>query len=147
MAQTTSYHTALSRFNNIFQICIPTRLAPFYKCICKSGYELSNLTGVCVKAIRSEFILYGQQKPGMVKGIPLGALEPKTEVIIPMVDLSRPTAMDYHAKDKDLYIADSQKLKIERQSIDNGTKHDFLSKGNFEKDSMEHFDNKTAASF
>ena len=83
----------------------------------------------------------------MVKGIPLGALEPKTEVIIPMVDLSRPTAMDYHAKDKDLYIADSQKLKIERQSIDNGTKHDFLSKGNFEKDSMEHFVNKTAASF
>ena len=65
----------------------------------------------------------------MVKGIPLGALEPKTEVIIPMVDLSRPTAMDYHAKEKHLYIADSQKLKIERQNIDNGTKEDFLSKG------------------
>jgi hypothetical protein len=73
-------------------------MSPFYKCICKSGYELSNVTssenssnvsGACVRAFRSEYILYGQQKPGMVKGIPLGALEPKTEVIIPMVDLSR----------------------------------------------------------
>jgi hypothetical protein len=73
-------------------------MSPFYKCICKSGYELSNATGSennsnvsgsCVRAVRSEYILDGQQKPGMVKGIPLGALEPKTEVIIPMVDLSR----------------------------------------------------------
>jgi hypothetical protein len=31
-------------------------------------------SGECVKAVRSEFILYGQQKPGMVRGIPLGAL-------------------------------------------------------------------------
>ena len=94
-----------------------------------SSGSSGNQSGICVRAFRSEFILYGQQKPGMVKGIPLGALEPKTEVIIPMVDLSRPTAMDYHAKEKHLYIADSQKLKIERQNIDNGTKEDFLSKG------------------
>jgi hypothetical protein len=37
--------------------------------------------------------------------------------------------MDFHAKNNHLYIADSQKLKIERQNIEDGTKEDFLSKG------------------
>jgi hypothetical protein len=65
----------------------------------------------------------------MVRGIPLGSLDPKTEVIIPMVDLSRPTAMDFDAKNNHLYLADSQKLKIEKQNLDLGTREKFLSKG------------------
>ncbi len=82
-----------------------------------------------MRANRSQYLLYGQQKPGMVRGIPIETLEARTEVIIPMVDLSRPTAMDFHAKNNHLYLADSQKLKIERQNLDTGTKEDFLSKG------------------
>jgi hypothetical protein len=39
--------------------------------------------------------------------------------------------MDYHAKEKQLYIADSQKLTIERQKLDDGTREEFLSKGAF----------------
>ena len=73
----------------------------------------------------------------MVRGIPLQTVSsagmPKTEVIIPMVDLSRPTAMDYHAKVNHLYLADSQKLKIERQHLEEGTKEEFLSEGNYLK--------------
>ena len=85
-----------------------------------------------MRANRSHYLLYGQQKPGMVRGIPIETLEARTEVIIPMVDLSRPTAMDFHAKNNHLYLADSQRLKIERQNLDLGTKEDFLSKGNFQ---------------
>jgi hypothetical protein len=46
-----------------------------------------------------------------------------------MVDLSRPTAMDFDAKNNHLYLADSQKLKIEKQNLDLGTREKFLSKG------------------
>ena len=82
-----------------------------------------------MRANRSQYLLYGQQKPGMVRGIPLGSQQTQTEVIIPMVDLSRPTAMDFHAKNNHLYLADSQRLKIERQELELGTKEDFISKG------------------
>ena len=82
-----------------------------------------------MRANRSQYLLYGQQKPGMVRGIPLGSQQTQTEVIIPMVDLSRPTAMDFHAKSNHLYLADSQRLKIERQDLELGTKEDFISKG------------------
>jgi low-density lipoprotein receptor-related protein 1 (alpha-2-macroglobulin receptor) len=107
-------------------ICLPIKDDPRYRCVCKSGYELSG-SSKCVLARRSEFLLYGQQKPGVVRGLDLTT--PKTEVIIPMIDLSRPTAMDYHAEANHLYLADSEKLRIERQSIQTGTKETFLSSG------------------
>ena len=48
------------------------------------------------------------------------------EVIVPMIDLARPTAMDYHAEKDHLYLADSEKLRIQRHHIRNGTKETFL---------------------
>ena len=43
-----------------------------------------------------------------------------------MIDLARPTAMDYHAEKDHLYLADSEKLRIQRHHIRNGTKETFL---------------------
>ena len=56
----------------LFQICIPIKEDPYYKCICKAGYESdkrTGKTGKCVIANRSQFLLYGQQKPGVVRGL------------------------------------------------------------------------------
>ena len=56
----------------LFQICIPIKEDPYYKCICKAGYESDKRTGKtdkCVIANRSQFLLYGQQKPGVVRGL------------------------------------------------------------------------------
>ena len=56
----------------LFQICIPIKENPYYKCICKAGYESdkrTGKTGKCVIANRSQFLLYGQQKPGVVRGL------------------------------------------------------------------------------
>jgi hypothetical protein len=52
---------------------------------------------------------------GIVRGIDLNQIDPDLEVMIPVVDLSRPTAMDIHAERGHLYLADSQELKIRRQ--------------------------------
>ena len=84
----------------------------------------NSLNGNCVPANRSQFLLYGQQKPGVVRGLDIEA--PNKEVIVPMIDLARPTAMDYHAETDHLYLADSEKLRIQRHHIRTGTKETFL---------------------
>ena len=101
---------------------MPVKEEPFYKCICQAGYEIKE--GKCQLAHRPQFLLYGQQKPGAVRGLDLEA--PRNEVIIPMIDLARPTALDYHAEANHLYLADSERLQIQRQHIINGTKEVFL---------------------
>ena len=108
---------------NLLQICIPIKEEPTYKCICKSGYEL-NYKDECVLVNPSLFLLYGQQKPGIVKGLDLES--PQNEVMLPMIDLGRPTALDYHAEANLLYLADSQKLRIERQNLLKGHKETFI---------------------
>lgn len=107
---------------SFFQICIPIKDDPRFKCICKAGYELVETE--CRLANRSQFLLYGQQKPGVVRGLDIHSL--KDEVIIPMIDLARPTALDYHAAANHLYLADSEKMTIERQELTTGTKEVFI---------------------
>ncbi len=107
---------------------------PNYRCLCKSGYEeLSDSPGKCVLASRDEILVYGQQKPGVVRGLDLSEAVPKTEVMLPMIDLSRPTALDFHASANHIYLADSLKLKIERQNIKSGIKESFISSGKYYK--------------
>ena len=117
-----------------FQICLPVKEKPFYKCLCKSGYiELKQVeennnnhinNNQCRLANPDQFLLYGQQKPGVVRGLDLN--QPKREVMLPMIDLSRPTAMDYHASANHIYLADSNKLQIERQDMKSGQKEIFI---------------------
>ena len=110
-----------------FQICLPIKDGKLYKCLCKSGYELSTSSGLhkCHLASRDQFLLYGQQKPGVVRGLDI--TQPKNEVMLPMIDLSRPTAMDYHAQENHIYLADSNRLRIERHDMKSGQKTTFIS--------------------
>ena len=109
-----------------FQICLPIKDGKLYKCLCKSGYELSTSSGLhkCHLASRDQFLLYGQQKPGVVRGLDI--TQPKNEVMLPMIDLSRPTAMDYHAQENHIYLADSNRLRIERHDMKSGQKSTFI---------------------
>ena len=116
-----------------FQICLPVKEKPFYKCLCKSGYELKQQVenqfdeknnNQCRLANPDQFLLYGQQKPGVVRGLDLN--QPKREVMLPMIDLSRPTAMDYHASANHIYLADSNKLQIQKMDMKSGQKEIFI---------------------
>ena len=117
-----------------FQICLPVKEKPFYKCLCKSGYiELKQVeennnnhinNNQCRLANPDQFLLYGQQKPGVVRGLDLN--QPKREVMLPMIDLSRPTAMDYHASANHIYLADSNKLQIQKMDMKSGQKEIFI---------------------
>ena len=123
-------------FFTFFQICLPVKEKPFYKCLCKSGYELQHLLTInpdqktreinnqCRLANPDQFLLYGQQKPGVVRGLDLN--QPKREVMLPMIDLSRPTAMDYHASANHIYLADSNKLQIQKMDMKSGQKEIFI---------------------
>ena len=55
-----------------------------------------------------------------------------------MIDLARPTAMDYHAEKDHLYLADSEKLRIQRHHIRNGTKETFLDSRLANQTSLSH---------
>ena len=70
------------------------------------------------KIEREKYLLYGQQRPGIVRGIDLraqgGDTDPPVDVIAPVVAVTRPTAMDYHAERGVLYLADSHRRKILR---------------------------------
>ena len=126
--------------------CVPTPEEPFYRCACKEGYELQslsghdsevsgnnpkasghNVNGTCGKIVREKYLLYGQQRPGIVRGIDLR--EADHDVIVPVVEITRPTAMDYHAGRGFLYLADSHRHKILRQKLDAGTMEEFVTSG------------------
>ena len=120
-----------------FQICIPTATTPFYKCICKAGFEVNPSTTYCETIKAPKFLLYGQQSPGIIRGIGLNpanninnATESK-DVVTPMVDLSRPTALDFHAESRSLLVADSEALKIQRHHLSNGSREDVVTSGLF----------------
>ena len=128
--------------------CVPTSEYPFYRCQCKEGYELKfqsgydsvvsgnnpkasghNVTGTCGKILREMYLLYGQQRPGIVRGIDLHEADPQIDVIVPVVEITRPTAMDFHAEQGFLYLADSHRHKILRQKLDLGRIEDFVTSG------------------
>ena len=145
-----TYFHPCQQSNPCGHLCIPTKNYPYYKCICKAGYELATNGKGCITAVRPQYLLFGQQQPGIIRGIPInvgggfdkiddnkpiniqkrsesdtrdlsydsdGSKEDDIEAIEPIINLSRPTAMDLHntGSNVHLYIADSKKLTIERQ--------------------------------
>ena len=59
--------------------CLPTAEEPFYRCACRAGYEVTagSPAVTCAKIERDKFLLYGQQRPGIVRGVDLGEVDPK----------------------------------------------------------------------
>jgi hypothetical protein len=57
----------------------------------------------------SQFLLFGKARPAMIKGISLTGKQRSQEVMIPIMDLSRPAALDYDVKTQYIYYSDVQR--------------------------------------
>lgn len=60
-------------------------------------------------AKQAQFLLYGKGRPGMIKGISMAVLPKPQEVMIPITNLTRPTALDYDVKTQYIYYSDDQR--------------------------------------
>jgi hypothetical protein len=60
-------------------------------------------------AKQSQFLLFGKSRPAMIKGISLTGNQRPQEVMIPVMDLSRPAALDYDVKTQYIYYSDVQR--------------------------------------
>ncbi|QQP50639.1 Uncharacterized protein FKW44_011704, partial [Caligus rogercresseyi] len=108
--------------------CIPTRVSPYYKCICHSGYELfPRSDSRCIRVKKDFYLLYGFQKLGIVKGVSLQ--DPSKETSVPIVNLKKPTAMDFHPHNKTLFVSDLGDNKIIKHNLEKGNQIDFISSG------------------
>ncbi|XP_046386652.1 prolow-density lipoprotein receptor-related protein 1 isoform X2 [Ischnura elegans] len=112
-------------------ICIPAwkKDVPINQCICQPGYRLIK-DGRCVVARQSTFLLYGKGRPAMIKGIGMGnGGVGNQEVMIPITDLTRPTALDYDVNTQYIYYSDVQRYVIERQKLDGSSREKVLDQG------------------
>ncbi|XP_069676734.1 low-density lipoprotein receptor-related protein 1 isoform X1 [Periplaneta americana] len=111
-------------------ICIPAwkKGRGVAQCLCKAGYR-SVRNGQCMVAKQSQFLLFGKARPAMIKAIALTGKQRPQEVMIPVMDLSRPAALDYDVKSQYIYYSDVQRYVIERQKIDGSNRSVVLNKG------------------
>ncbi|KAF4524352.1 hypothetical protein B566_EDAN007528 [Ephemera danica] len=81
-------------------------------------------------AKQSTFLLYGKGRPAMIKGIAMTQQPHRAgEVMIPITDLTRPTALDYDVKTQFIYYSDVQRYTIERQKVDGSLREKVLETG------------------
>ena len=75
-----------------------------------------------------QFLIYGQGFPGSIHGIPLTASIDgnTTESMVPILNLESPRAVDYWAKNKTVYYADSYNYVIARQKLDGSGRENLL---------------------
>lgn len=80
-------------------------------------------------AKQAQFLLYGKGRPGVIKGITMALGDKQQEVMIPITDLSRPTALDYDISTQHIYYSDVQRFIIERQKVDGSSREVVMDKG------------------
>lgn len=51
------------------------------------------------------------------------------DVMVPILGLKRPTAIDYDAQNQYIYYSDVERFVIERQKIDGSKRETFIEKG------------------
>ena len=97
--------------------------APSMTCLCMSGYKL-NSSGQCQAVSEEKFLLYSNAKHGQIKAISLqqGLAATNTshityEAIMPIADLGRPVALDYHRKTQHIYFSDVMRHTISRRTV------------------------------
>ncbi|KAK6165881.1 hypothetical protein SNE40_022703 [Patella caerulea] len=101
-------------------ICVPvphgsTQTAVAARCLCRAGYALVNGTA-CQKTKADRFLLYANAQQGSIQGISLGVSESQ-QVIEPIVNLNRPIAIAFDAKNEDIYYSDVSLLRIGRRKV------------------------------
>ena len=125
--------------------CVPQVEAPFYRCLCRTGFRLSDpRTGRCSllhpatarsdPAAAPELLLFGQGRPGMVRGVATGLgtnMTEAEELMVPVARLSRPTTFDFHFARQHVYFADSTTHRIQRSEVlgEQAVVEDFLTEG------------------
>ena len=51
-----------------FQFCTPISGAPYYRCVCRTGYRLTD-SNQCLLDPPKNVLLFGQERPGLIRGI------------------------------------------------------------------------------
>ncbi|KFM73279.1 Prolow-density lipoprotein receptor-related protein 1, partial [Stegodyphus mimosarum] len=112
-------------------ICIPLYKlgTPVAKCRCKAGFKLLARGKKCVAAKQGQILLYCRGHPGAIKGISLEPSGKQEDIMVPILGLNRPIAIDYDARTQFIYYSDVQRYVIERQKIDGTQREVFLEKG------------------
>ncbi|KAJ8870464.1 hypothetical protein PR048_029486 [Dryococelus australis] len=111
-------------------ICIPVwkKEVAVAKCVCQAGYRTVR-GGQCVAVKKTQFLLYSKGRPAMIKGVSLTNRLMDQDVIVPIMDLGRPTAIDYDVRGQYIYFSDVQRYVIERQKLDQTKKEKFIDHG------------------
>lgn len=63
-------------------------------------------------AKQSLMLLYGKGRPGMIKGIAVGAKRKHEEEMIPITDVGRPAALDFDVRTQYIYYSDGQRYVV-----------------------------------
>ncbi|XP_067123645.1 low-density lipoprotein receptor-related protein 1 isoform X3 [Centruroides vittatus] len=101
---------------------------PIARCKCKAGYKLI-LERKCVAAKQGQFLVYSRGRPGGIKGITMGSGGKQEEVMVPVMGLKRPVALDFDAQSRYIYYSDVQRFIIEKQKIDGSEREIYLDEG------------------
>uniref|UniRef100_A0A8D0H854 LDL receptor related protein 1 n=1 Tax=Sphenodon punctatus TaxID=8508 RepID=A0A8D0H854_SPHPU len=97
-------------------------------CRCRSGFSLGSDGKSCKKPEHELFLVYGKGRPGIIRGMDMGAKVPD-EHMIPIENLMNPRALDFHAENSFIYFADTTSYLIGRQKIDGTERETILKDG------------------
>uniref|UniRef100_A0A663N6G7 Prolow-density lipoprotein receptor-related protein 1 n=1 Tax=Athene cunicularia TaxID=194338 RepID=A0A663N6G7_ATHCN len=97
-------------------------------CRCRSGFSLGSDGKSCKKPEHELFLVYGKGRPGIIRGMDMGAKVPD-EHMIPIENLMNPRALDFHAETGFIYFADTTSYLIGRQKIDGTERETILKDG------------------
>nr|XP_042700082.1 LOW QUALITY PROTEIN: prolow-density lipoprotein receptor-related protein 1 [Chrysemys picta bellii] len=97
-------------------------------CRCRSGFSLGSDGKSCKKPEHELFLVYGKGRPGIIRGMDMGAKVPD-EHMIPIENLMNPRALDFHAETGFVYFADTTSYLIGRQKIDGTERETILKDG------------------
>ncbi|XP_063218358.1 prolow-density lipoprotein receptor-related protein 1 [Bacillus rossius redtenbacheri] len=111
-------------------VCIPAwkKETAVVQCVCQAGFRLAR-GGQCVAMKKTQFLLYSKGRPAMIKGVPLTGRQAHQDVIVPIMDLGRPTAIDYDVRGQYIYFSDVQRYVIERQRLNETKREKFIDHG------------------
>ncbi|XP_023799016.1 prolow-density lipoprotein receptor-related protein 1 [Cyanistes caeruleus] len=83
---------------------------------------------LCTEPEHELFLVYGKGRPGIIRGMDMGAKVPD-EHMIPIENLMNPRALDFHAETGFIYFADTTSYLIGRQKIDGTERETILKDG------------------
>eukprot|EP00079_Xenopus_tropicalis_P012610 XP_002939758.2 PREDICTED: prolow-density lipoprotein receptor-related protein 1 [Xenopus tropicalis] len=109
-------------------ICLLANSHKARTCRCRSGFSLGSDGKSCKKPEHELFLVYGRGRPGIIRGMDIGA-KVQDEHMIPIENLMNPRALDFHAEYGFVYFADTTSYLIGRQKIDGSARETILKEG------------------